>query len=114
MNSQRTQLPHSLRPRATGKSHWLSMCILQIAREGPRNPRNCILVRGRALSGASFDILTLRYSEGEPAGVRTDARRKVEALRPDLQTPNMLIIGGTAKKVVASIANSNNMRSFAA
>ena len=90
------------------------MCILRIAREGPRNPRNCILVQGKALSGASFDILTLRHPEGEPAGVRTDARRKVDALRPDSQAPNMLIIGGKAKKVVAFIANSNNMRSFAA
>ncbi len=114
MNSQRIQLPHSRRLHATGISHSPSMCILRIAREGPRNPRNCILVRGKALSGDSFDILTLRHPEGEPAGVRTDARRKVDALRPDSQAPNMLIIGGKAKKVVAFIANSNNMRSFAA
>ena len=35
------------------------MCILRIAREGPRNPRNCILVRGRGVWRASFDILSI-------------------------------------------------------
>ena len=39
----------------------VAKCILRIAWEGPSNPPNCILVRGRALWRASFDIL----SEGQ-------------------------------------------------
>ena len=35
-----------------------SMCILRIAREGPWNPPNRILVRGRALWRASFDKMS--------------------------------------------------------
>ena len=45
------------------------MCILRIAREGPRNPRNCILVRGRGVWRASFDILSIgshRMRDAEP------------------------------------------------
>ena len=40
------------------ESKSASMCILRIAREGPWNPPNCILVRGKALWRPSFDILT--------------------------------------------------------
>ena len=36
----------------------VAKCILRIARGGPSNPPNCILVRGRALWRASFDILS--------------------------------------------------------
>lgn len=45
------------------------MCILRIAREGPRNPRNCIWVRGKGVWRASFDILSIgshRVQDAEP------------------------------------------------
>ena len=75
MNSQRIQLPHSLRPHTTGISHLPSMCILRIAREGPRNPRNCILVRGRGVWRASFDKVSVDGRPRRLIKTKTEARK---------------------------------------
>ena len=48
----------SLCMHAGDYSPVLTMCILRIAREGPFCAQTCSWLRGRALSGDSFDTLT--------------------------------------------------------
>ena len=52
-----------------------SMCILRIAREGPRNPRNCILVRGRGVWRASFDKVSVDGRPRRLIKTKTEARK---------------------------------------